>query len=1289
MRVATRRALLVAAEIGSALLLIISILVTVVRVGLPQADRLHDLAEQLATEAVGQPVRIGALDTYWQGLNPSITLHDVELLDRDGYVVLGFGRADVEVDLFGSIAAGAVQFNELRLDGLNLIIEHGPDGLMLAGAKAPDAVDADDTEAPDWIDARAALAWLFAQRRIEVTSARVWWTGLGRPQVADVSLQVRNDGVSHRIGVQLSPGGIGGDLLLRGDLVGDPGHPEQWRGPLYLRGRGMNFGELLAALPAGSLVDAESPWRRLLAALPAEVDFMAWSRFHIDGPQRVVGRLAMHPGNGDTPAMPGTLEHAAARFDWERSAEDGWRLDLADVGVKAGEERALWIGPAAIAATADGTLVAGIGALSIDELAVLAAGLEGIDGTTREALDGLRPGGMLYRLSSVWHPEFATWQVEGEVWGAGISAWQRIPGVTGLRGAWRADPDGLDMKFDAYRVVAELPGLFRAPLEIDRVRGTVRLNRTADGWRLSSEDLELASDDLATQTRFRIDLPAGGSPDVDLVTKLRGNVAAKSRYLPVGIMAPNLVTWLDYALVDGRLRSGSIELRGNMRDFPFRDGSGTFEMRYEVDGATLAYHPAWPRIEELDGSVLLDGRGVRVDIAGGRIAGSRIDSARATIADATQDGDRLLHIEGQLDGTLADATRFLTESPLIGRFAGYLEAVQGEGPMRATLDIELPLRGGPAHIRGELDIRDARLTVSALGIDLEQVNGKLGFTEAQLFAEGLQAQWDGEPVVFDLQVPGRVDDLPVAVRVDGRGRVDASRLGGWLPSAHAHRVGGETAVEGTLGILPGSDGRPGDMHLDLRSQLRGLTIDLPAPLGKAADVPRPFAIEVDFVAGQRPDVSARYGEITTLRALLSGRGEALQVERAELRVGGAEARLPEMPGWRIAAVLDRVVLDDWLGLVTAGGGAAPSLPLEIELQTDLLEFGSLSMHAARLAVRRGSSGWIVDIDSDEIAGEIGLPSPFARGGVLDAKLERCLFRSADDEPGAKLQEELPPSPDPTTLPALYLQCERFRFDEAELGRMTAVAEPEEGGLRITRLEFDSPLLNLVGTGHWAMTANGPQTRLKLGARAPRLDHVLEAFAFQSPVVGGEARVDMDLGWNGAPYQMRIRSLQGALHLDIGEGELREVEPGVGRLFGLLSVATLGRRLQLDFSDLFQAGLVFDGLRGNFTLDAGEAYTSNFTLDAPSAEVVMMGRTGLTERDYDQLVTVTPHVSSSLPVVGALAGGPVVGAALLLFGQIFGSTIDETVSAQYEVTGSWDAPVIRRLLPGAGAPVETR
>ena len=125
-----------------------------------------------------------------------------------------------------------------------------------------------------------------------------------------------------------------------------------------------------------------------------------------------------------------------------------------------------------------------------------------------------------------------------------------------------------------------------------------------------------------------------------------------------------------------------------------------------------------------------------------------------------------------------------------------------------------------------------------------------------------------------------------------------------------------------------------------------------------------------------------------------------------------------------------------------------------------------------------------------------------------------------------------------------------------------------------------------------------------------------------------------------------------------------------------------RRLSLDFSDIFSKGMSFDEIDGNFAISEGHAYTNNLILDAPSSQVEVSGRIGLEDEDYDQHVRVIPNLSSTLPIAGALAGGPGLAVVMYITHKLLKDPIDKLTEFEYQVTGSWQSPVVTKIDSGA-------
>ena len=168
---------------------------------------------------------------------------------------------------------------------------------------------------------------------------------------------------------------------------------------------------------------------------------------------------------------------------------------------------------------------------------------------------------------------------------------------------------------------------------------------------------------------------------------------------------------------------------------------------------------------------------------------------------------------------------------------------------------------------------------------------------------------------------------------------------------------------------------------------------------------------------------------------------------------------------------------------------------------------------------------------------------------------------------------------------------------------------------------------------------------------------------------------MQLDWAGSPGAFEWAKADGRIDVNIGQGRVLELEPGAGRLFGLLSLTEIPRRLMLDFSDFFKSGFAFNQMSGQFEIRKGDAYTTDFRIDAPSARILLNGRTGLSARDYDQTMEVTPKAGSVLPAIGAIAGGPAGAAVGAVAQAVLNQPLKDMTRTLYQISGPWSEPEI--------------
>jgi uncharacterized protein YhdP len=239
------------------------------------------------------------------------------------------------------------------------------------------------------------------------------------------------------------------------------------------------------------------------------------------------------------------------------------------------------------------------------------------------------------------------------------------------------------------------------------------------------------------------------------------------------------------------------------------------------------------------------------------------------------------------------------------------------------------------------------------------------------------------------------------------------------------------------------------------------------------------------------------------------------------------------------------------------------------------------------------------------------------------------------------------------------------------------ASPNEEIFEVAKFSLQHEALQLSGKGQWKYDALKREhlSSVKINLQGPQLGESMADLGFGNSMSGGTMEFNGDFSWPASFFRFSLDTLAGEARMKITDGVLNNVEPGTGRFVGLLSLNALPRRLSLDFSDVLIGGMVFDNINGSYRIGKGILYTKNTRMDGPAAKIKISGKTGIVNRDYDQVIRITPRIRQTLPLLGAVAASTAVGWGLLLLQNVFKTAIDDAVEVQYHVTGSWDDPEI--------------
>lgn len=1250
------------ARYGIAACLALLGLAGVIAFALHHAGDAQPQVEAWLKRSLERPVRVGGLHASWDGWGPRIDARNVDVYDESGTrSVLHFDTLRADLDLPYLIRHLTLGPSELTIVGATVTLTRGADGrinLEGFGAKATDSGGAE-----------LAKRWLARQKHLRIQARELHWRdALGATPAfvaKDVTLALKNANERHQVDVAASVGGA--PMRAAFDVRGDLFEPSKWNGSLHLQASAL-------ALRPWSGGEPVKGWR----LEEGVADVRAWASLSRGRIESVRGRAQLTELQLATAHARSSLQRLAGTFRWERHA-DNWRMTVSDLRMThAGVESVATPLTVEWKGGNDAQLQLAFKELASAPLMDILRASAAITPELAGALDELSPSARLIDGYARYRPRTGETLVQARFADVSTRPWRGVPGVSALRGRVTLTQDGGVVELEGTPAKLDFAGLFRAPLDVRAISGVLAWERDGGGWRLRAPDIRAHNADLRLRAHFGMSIPAGGaSPLMDLVVGFGdGNGRHTSRYLPAGIMPASVVHWLDRAIVAGHVTGGGAVVRGALRDFPFDAGTGRFEVRFNLSDGILDYAEGWPRLEEIETEVAFVGRRMEINGYAAKIFAADVSDTRVEIPDLSAH-PAVVHIRGVARGDASDGLRYLLESPLSRDFGIYLSGGRASGASRLDLELALPLDHTHATLNADLHLDEAALHLD--DVDLTGLGGILHISDRGLSATAISGRVLGQPATVAVSTrsgPGGA----MATIFSAEGSFTTASLARRWPSAWWKAATGEADWRGSLSLPRAAPGAPVAATLHVESALRGIAISLPEPLNKASAETLPLSVDTRLPLNAEAATTIRLG--TRAAASLAWRKDAAGTALAggALRLGAASAPAAEAGGWMVSGELPRFSWSEWapwLAPAADGGGTAAPVLRKIDVRVRQLEAFGQGYTDIALDARRTAEGWEARLGGPHLEGVVVMPH--APGATVRADLQTLRVAAPQESktPTGSAQDF-----DPRAVPPLDVSARHFWYDDADIGALRLRASRSEAGLRFEELQLTSSFWSIRGSGDWRGVGAHQLSSVIARIDASNLGKALGAMGYADTLSGGAGHMALNASWAGGPAAFSLARLNGNLRLNMEKGYLLDVEPGAGRIFGLLSPYALPRRLSLDFGDFFRKGLAFDRISGDFRIENGNAFTDNLTVDGPAAHVEVKGRIGLGERNYDQLATVVPHLTGGLPLAGAVVGGVGVGAAVFVMEQLLKPQIEHITRVEYSIKGGWDAPQVERVTKDA-------
>ncbi|PTU02032.1 TIGR02099 family protein [Pseudomonas sp. HMWF031] len=1211
-----------------------------------------------ASDALGMPLQIGELEGNWSGFAPILSAHDVTV--GEGANALHLDKVRAVPDLWASLLAREVRIAHLELNGLKISLKQGNDGQW--------ALEGLPVKNDQPLDPEQLLNGLQMVQQLSVLDSQITLQPWGESPLSltYVGLNLKTGAYRQRLDVRLTlPDGQPMAMSLRTRI-----QASQWKD---------GEADVYLSLP-------QSDWSKWLPeSVSQQWNFSQikaggelWATWGQGALQSAAIRLNAPQIKGAyAERKPVQINNLALNGYFQRSNE-GMLVTLDSLAMNLGETRwesRLQLKQIAATDKAEEAWHLQADRFELTPLTPLLNALAPLPEGFATVVERLKVIGGLRNVLIDVRPnatDDSKFSFAANLDRVGFDAYHGAPAARNVSGSISGDLGHGELRMDSKDFLLHLDPIFAKPWQYIQANARLTWKLDKEGFTLIAPYLKVLGEEgkIAGDFLIRLHFDHNQEDYMDLrVGMVDGDGRYTAKYLPA-VLSPALDEWLRTAILKGAVDQGFFQYQGSL-NHGAEDAARSISLFFKVHDAELAFQPGWPHVSKVTGDVFVEGSGVRILASKGQLLDTQVSDIYVNIPHVPEGQSTHLFLDGGFAGGLGDGLKILKEAPIgtADTFAGW----EGEGDLQGKLKLDIPLvKGEQPKIIVDFKTAKAHLKLPEPPLELTQLKGDFRFDSSKgLSGQNITAKAFDKPVSAQIFADGREGKLNT--RVTASGQVEVKKLANWLSVTQPLPASGVIPYQLQLTL------NGGDSQLIVSSNLKGVAVDLPAPFGMSAETGRDTTFRMTLQGAERR-YWVNYGELAnfTFAAPPGNFAEG----RGELFLGNGNAVLPGAKGLRVRGVLSELEVGPWQDLVNkyAGqdpGGSAKQLLSSADFKVGKLSALGTTLDQASVQLTRKPAAWALQLDSQQVKGTASIPDAKAAPMVINLQYVRL------PAPDPKvLADENSPDPlasvDPTKIPALDITINQLFQGNDLVGAWSLKVRPTAKGIALNSLDMGLKGILLQGSGGWEGAPGSSTSWYKGRISGKNLADVLKGWGFAPSVTSQEFRMDVDGRWPGSPAWLASKRFSGTLNASMSEGQFVEVEGGAQalRVFGLLNFNSIGRRLRLDFSDLFGKGLSYDRVKGLLVATNGVYVTREpIQMTGPSSNVELDGTLNLVGDQIDAKLMVTLPVTNNLPIAALIVGAPAVGGALFLIDKLIGDRVARFASVKYTVKGPWKEPKI--------------
>ena len=1213
----------------------------------PNLSNYKSRIEILASEATGQTIKINSLEGRWGFINPELALNEVVFYDSQNNITLALTEISADFSWLSPFYL-APTLSEIKLKAPKLLVRRDTTNKIFIGGIPIDG------------PANNKLAnWLLNQKKVSIEQGEVDWRDEFRQAPAltlkDLNLSYKTHFIidligKHKFNLNFRVSNSDNQFIdLSGNIYAKKIEDiNSWDSEVKIKAGNINLAAYTPWVDYPIKINAGTGDLNLTASINnAVIDKINASikltNFKTELNQANKNEVNLRNFSGNIIWYSSKKDHHVTFENLYLLTNNGINIENANSAITISSETN---NPTAFSLQ--------INKLQLDAANEILQTIPYFD-DVKSKIDAIKPSGSLSKVDLKWvDDKNIVLSLKAQFDKLSLKAFDDFPGFENLTGSIHlTDKDG-SLKLKSTDVSLTYNKLFREELKFNDLYGDLKWTKNYLMFKNISFNNAFINGSI--NGSIKNSLEKGAYLDIQASIPFIDLKHAKT-YYPKTIGTESL-HWLDTSLLEGSLENTLVSIKGSSDDFPFVDAQnrpdpneGSFVVTTTGKNTLIEYGTGWPVIEKFDFNASVNAGTFELLSKKGQFLGNTIKELKTTIP-AIAIEHPILNLQSTLDSPTREAIKFINNSPIKESVQHLFDEATGSGEGKLKVNIDIPMNNLDAiTFKGNYQFLESNLTNPAVGIPkIEKIKGLVTFDEKNVKTENLTGTMFGGNTNISL-----VADASKAIKVKLNGKFTDKGIEEKLGTSFS-KLNGSANWEGLL------EYKKPLLNIQLSSDLKGIEMSYPAPFNKARDKEEKFYFTKKQNNTKTDQIEFAYSNIVSSKITRIEKNNIMSIDKGYISIN-SDIKTNTQKGLYLKANLPYVNLDDFISVYSEGDSGSGFKIDKADIALKHADLFDRRFNNMKIEIAPVSASTKFKISSNETSGNLLWTE---KDNKLTARLN-----------GLKLPNEIKKlssteSSSSQKVPNLDIKIDSLEVDGKKVGKLELVSMTSKQNINIQKFKIINDKNIFQAEGDWIGWNKNSISNINFSWKISNLGETLNFLGFPNFVKDGEADVSGQLRWPGNPFSFDKTKVDGSFNLDVRKGIVQKVEPGIGRLFGLLTLQSLPRRLSLDFRDLFGSGFVLDTMNVAVRVNNGIMKTSNFRMDGPAAEVFMSGEINIIKETQDLNLKVTPHISDSLSIA-ALAGGPLVGAVAFIAQKILKDPLNKVLTSEYRIIGTWEKP----------------